>query len=279
MIITSEQMNQMHDIQLEIFKEIIRVCNELNLTYYMVHGSLLGTIKDNKFIPLDDDIDISMFRKDYETLLKEGNKIINKRYFIQSNKTDKEYPLEFAKVRDSQTTYVAELLQNANINHGVFIDIFPIDYVDNKNNGSRFTRIRRKLLDYRISSVFAGEKSFSSKCKLFVSRLIYPSWKNAVLKREKINSNEQSSKLINITGGKPKERGIPAEWFRESKKGLFEGVECLIPEGYHEYLTQIYGDYATRTLLENKEHSDDSVEINAIIFDLEKPFLEYMKRD
>lgn len=68
-------MNKLSDlqkVQLDIFKEFIRVCNLLNLRYFLVEGSMLGAKRHNGFIPWDDDIDVAMPRKDYEIFLEKS---------------------------------------------------------------------------------------------------------------------------------------------------------------------------------------------------------------
>jgi len=186
MIINNAQMDQMHEIQLEIFKSVIEVCEKLGLSYFLVHGSLLGAVMTNKFMPLDDDIDLAMPRADYEILLKEGNKLIDKSFFIQSNKTDKNYPLDFGKVRANDTTYIAKLLQNIDMNHGMFIDIFPIDNYESNSLKRKIDTLRLKLIKIRISTNFACSK-VSAKTRILrvFTTVMYPSLYKAMAKREK----------------------------------------------------------------------------------------------
>jgi len=266
----------MHIIQLDIFKHLIHVCETLGLRYFLVHGSLLGAIRTGKFMPFDDDIDLAMPRSDYDRLIAEGPKILDRRYFIQSSVSDENYPLEFTKVRDSNTTYITAVCRNIDMHHGVYIDIFPIDYVFPHTVGRKAIVFAKKLLAVRIGSVFSLENfSFKRKILSVLTKIFVPSWEKAVRMNEWLNRAVKHSPYIKLTGGKRSEQLIPAEWFSESEFFEFEGVPCSVPSKWHEYLTQIYGDYMTRTLLEDKLHDTVSVEINACCIDLEKPYQEY----
>ena len=277
MMITNHQMDRMHQIQMDILRQVIAACDALNLQWFFVHGSLLGAVTTGKFMPMDDDIDLAMPRKDYEILLAEGHKYIDPRYFIQAGTTDPLYPLSFAKVRDGATTYVAELLRNIPMHHGMFIDIFPMDFCPAGTLRRKLTGLRTSLLTIRISRTFAYAKR-SKKTRLLqaLATVLCPSCKAAIRRRDALYGAVSQGKTLTLTGGKAKEQAIPAQWFRDYDTVSFEGVDVRIPREYDAYLTRIYGNYRERTLLENKAHDDSQVEINACIWDPDKPYSHYV---
>ena len=100
------------------------VCN--NLRYYITSGTMLGAVRHGGFIPWDDDIDVGMPRKDYESFLTLTQYKQFGRYLVETARMgniDFIYP--FAKLYDTRTT----LIENARspIKRGVYIDIFPLD--------------------------------------------------------------------------------------------------------------------------------------------------------
>lgn len=59
------------EIQLEqliSLKEFDRICKKYELRYWMMYGSLIGTVRHHGFIPWDEDLDVGMMREDYEKL-------------------------------------------------------------------------------------------------------------------------------------------------------------------------------------------------------------------
>ena len=68
--------------QLGILSYIDKICKENNIKYFIHYGSMLGAVRHKGFIPWDDDIDIGMYREDYERLKAAVINDRNERYGI-----------------------------------------------------------------------------------------------------------------------------------------------------------------------------------------------------
>ena len=237
---------QVHEI--EICEEFIKICEKLNLKYYLLGGSMLGAVRHHGFIPWDDDLDVGMPRKDYEVFVSEAQRYLPTSYFLQTHITDSEYPYNFAKLRDSNTTFVEIAVKNFHINHGVFIDIFPLDIYPDGKMKQWWLEFRKKFTEVRIRDAFYFDTkphySITSKVAIFISRLLYRDYKEAVIDREKmIRGMYKGKRLANHGGAWKKKEIVPADWYGQGVMVEFEGIKCRIPSQSDKWLTQVYGDY------------------------------------
>ena len=102
------QMKEIWAVELDLLAEFQRVCNKYHLKYYASGGTLLGAVRHNGFIPWDDDLDIEMFREDYNRLCEIGPKEFKKPYVFQNEYTESGSLRGFSKLRNSQTTAMFE---------------------------------------------------------------------------------------------------------------------------------------------------------------------------
>ena len=276
MNISANQMRKIHEIQLDMFSELKSIMDNMGIRYYFVHGSLLGAIRDSDFILQDDDIDIAIFRADYNQLLEKGNSLLKKGLFLQNSVNDN-FPLGFAKLRNSNTTFIQPVLNGIKCNQGIYIDIFPIDYLP-QNTVSRFIfNTKRMIINSRINlELMSCDKRKKNPLDIF-SLWLFPDVKKAYIAREKLFSHTKPTNIIAIFSGKETERNMPIKWFEEIKQFNFSGLMVSCPIGYAEYLQRIYGkDFINHNPAYDRITTDGLVEISASILDIKKSYTEYL---
>ena len=144
-----------HDVQmvlLEMLKDIDKICKKHDIPYFLVGGSCLGAVRHNGFIPWDDDADIGMLYDDYMRFLEVVKIELqqDKNYYFQTFDTHKEYNVFIPAMKfRKRNTYVKEansLLRNrCKDGDGLFIDVFIIDYIDERKWVDVLCRLKATL--------------------------------------------------------------------------------------------------------------------------------------
>ena len=235
-------MNRLQKKEYELLKTFISVCDKLGLKYFLLCGSVLGAVKYKGFIPWDDDIDVGLYREDYEVFCEKAPEYFSENIFLQNFKTDKNFPAIYAKLRDSSTTYIEKSVEEININHGIAIDIFPLDGYP-----------RKKISQLKLECM-----------KWFYVKILSIPCKREDLKKEKIinllrkigigknSSNTAKRYTAMISKYKPVNGGFicnHGNWqgkldyfdynvLGEGTISVFEDIEVIVPEQYDIYLKQ-----------------------------------------
>ncbi len=270
-------MTELQRVEFEMLKEFVRICDELHLTYYLVCGSALGAAKYGGFIPWDDDIDVALPRADYEIFCENAQKLLPEHLFLQNHHTDEFYCLIFSKIRNSNTTFVEKSYSTTNINHGIYIDVFPLDgYPDDFKQQECLEKEKRRYDLMRLCCLNVA-LSFKSKILVLLEKLCgvhkNPSkFVNRVERYLKQYPIDESKVWCNHGNWQGKLEYAPREQYGEGTYVQFEGLSVRIPERFDEYLTQKYGDWrADPPLSEQEGHHYH------YIYDTERSYKEYIK--
>lgn len=241
------ETEKLKTVELALLKEFINVCETLNLTYYVIGGTLLGTVRHKGFIPWDDDIDVAMKRADYEIFISEAQKYLPEYYFVQSLKSEPDLPYNFCKLRDSRTTFIESSIRKFKINHGIYIDIFPLDfYPDDEKQASVFDRDNYKLTQSIIKNYTAPHLTRCERLKNNIRKIlfVFNSYKKQIIKREELYKSISDSSLVaNLCGAWGRKEIVPKKWFNEVVELEFEGIKVNAPKDYDLWLKQVYGNY------------------------------------
>ena len=270
----SNKVRELQLVQLEILKDVTKFCDERNLTYYLDFGTLIGAIRHQGFIPWDDDVDIVMYRNDYEKFIDIFSKENSDKYFVQNNHTDKGYSRFITKIRLNGTKQVERNLSDIKMHHGIYIDIFPLDNVC-KNDGVclRLRGVIIRIL-FALANLRVGKRDHFSKIKDLLKRTLrvftFP------IPRTVINKTfDFICKMSNETGGEYttsfaspygwKKQLVKNEVYSKGKKAEFEGYKFNIPSKYDVILKQLYGDFMKLPPLEKRtsHHTLDIIDFGS----------------
>lgn len=137
-----DMLRRLQLAELEILKDIDRVCREYDIAYWLDSGTVLGARRHGGFIPWDDDIDLGMPRDDYERFLDVAPAALGNRFRVTCSRSNPRQAALFAKVMLKGTRFVTDETEEAGFDQGVFVDIFPYDAVCSEPNAAKRQRER-----------------------------------------------------------------------------------------------------------------------------------------
>ncbi|SCK04688.1 LPS biosynthesis protein [uncultured Clostridium sp.] len=254
-------LKRLQNTQLEILKEVDRICQKHDIEYFAAWGTVLGAIRHKGFIPWDDDIDIVIKWPDYVKFQEACKMELEEKYFMQTTETDIYAWNPYTKIRINNTTSMDKHLSHLKCHYGICMDVFPIVAIPNSKIAKKKQALLisiYKVLCYIPYILNIHPEDSSSKAKIF--KLI-PS---GVLKklRKWLIPNKTIEKfkkclLNSITKYKFEDCEYCGEIISEPgdisifRKNIyeehiivpFEEITIPIPKEYHEYLSKLYGDY------------------------------------
>lgn len=231
-------------IEYEILEVVANICEKNGITYCLQGGTLLGAIRHNGFIPWDDDIDITMPRKDFEKFIRVCAKELPKDYFLQSYKTDKNSYKPYAKVRKNGTLFIETTDDIIPGHQGIFIDIFPLDNTSSESGKNVF--IKNKILCNvnNIMMIKAGLHKRSAIKTIIAKALPMFFLQRLQQFLMKLAGNEKDLYLASMGGTLDiVKQTFPKNTYFPPVKHKFEKGEFYIPFDSDYYLKRVYGDY------------------------------------
>ena len=249
---TNEQLKKIQDIEIEIAREIVRVCEKNDISFFTIGGTTLGAIRHNGFIPWDDDMDIGMCRKDYDRFLSVAPQQLSNGFIIQHYQFEQRTPTYHAKVMKTGTQFVESYAERIAIPHCVFVDIMPFDNIpSDQGEVNKYRRsVKRTHQLFIAKSVWKTSLTRGVKKYLYtVLRIILHILLKPVPKKYLYKKLEQELRKYNgIETERMSSRGL--EVFECNKmdvfptvKHQFESLVLPIPRNAERLLKHQYGDF------------------------------------
>ncbi len=268
-------MDLLHQVDLDIVKEVIEICRKHGFTYYMLGGTMLGAIRHKGFIPWDDDIDLGIPRKDYDRFLEVAPSELSAHLKLVNYHTDPNYHYYITRILDTETKVIEERIENYNKYTHASIDIFPIDGTPNNAVLRKiyFFRVmyHRALMSLCYKDSIDRKRPRGKAERIFlwimeripVEKLTTPYKQkekiDKLLKKQKL---EGSKYIGNIMGAYRTKEIVPAEYYGKGKMYDFENIQLRGMDMYDEYLKYTYGDYMSLPPEEKRKTHFKIIEIH-----------------
>lgn len=274
-------LTKVHEANLEILKEIDRICRKYKIKYLLDAGTLLGAVRHKGFIPWDDDADVAFTRGNYDAFLK-----VVRRELPES--MELVCPGEFhggegfydftARIiyKNSQMHEDTPMMQfyDGKLNH-LWVDLFTIDRLPISRLGTVLTLFLQKAvyglaMGHRYRLDYSG---YSFLHKVFVKVLATAGkaipLRHLIAFQKKLALKDKNSKssLRYYSNYQPDYLYVTLEreWCEETVDLEFCDTRLMAPKGWHQVLTWIYGDYNQLPPKEQRIPAHSSMEIK--IFD------------
>ena len=241
-----QELRELQLATLAILKDVAALCERHNIAYYLVAGTLLGAVRHRGFIPWDDDIDIMMFREDYNKFLSVAGEL-GEQYTIQAAETGSKYWLLFTKVRLlAPKPFADTMLTGITKDNGLFIDIFVGDYVPHRRSLAQFMVSRLLFLVTNALWVkyFPGpSKGFGRFIATLLRRVPMAAIRKTYLWGAQLWDNKPREYCTFYSYSLSDQYVAPVSYFGKPKWIEFEGAQYPIPNRADRVLNLEYGDY------------------------------------
>lgn len=244
------EMKKVWQVQLTLLKKLLDVCSKHGLRIWGDGGTMLGTVRENGYIPWDDDIDLVLLRPDYDRLVQIAPSEFKHPFFFQCAYTDRNYVNGHSQLRMDGTAAIlpGHVAAGARFHMGIFIDVFPYDAVPDDEQELNSLLHRRSVLLRRMQHIAAGWDIIHpfSSIKYLLRRSTLRDTFNEyedLFRSYRIEDNQNVSclsfqiDLHHFLRNK--------HWYDETVFLPFEGIQMPLPKGYDDILSLQYGDYMT----------------------------------
>ena len=253
----SSLMKRAWAAQLEVLEDIDKVCKKHNIRYFAEWGTLLGAVRHGGFIPWDDDLDICMFRDDYEKFSKVAPDELPSVYQLLNFEHMGDYETDDYLTRVHSGRIIRTDWDYLDKFHGfpfvAGVDLFPLDYLPRDERDIEMYREQLVLLstnamlydtfdekdrEFRIEQMerlyqikFDRTKSIKKQIFILADRMC------GMFK-------ERDADYVTLAAHFTEcDYRIPKSCYEDVIYLPYETIEIPVPVGYDTILRIKYGDY------------------------------------
>lgn len=253
-------LRQLQLVETAMLKDFAEICEENEIDWFISYGTAIGVVRHKGFIPWDDDIDICMFRKDYERFAKivSDGKYAEKYELISAANSD-DYLMPEAHWQLKGTKFIDKpSLCYKNVTLGIFLDLFILDNLADdlkeRKKQERDCFLWGKLMMIRTIKnpilPFGGFKAKIAAAILYVAHYlmvifrISPRWLYRKYTEASTRFNNVTTKYVtNFRCLEMEETKLTLDEIYPLKKLPFEDMEVYVVNEYKKSLERLFGDY------------------------------------
>lgn len=250
-MIKNEKLELAQKYLTEMLKDFVEFCDVNKIPYYIFAGTLLGAVRHKGFVPWDVDIDIILYRNDYERLLRLLKEKDNN--FILSVPGDKKHYSPHALLYSKTIEITTRDKKNGkNIKTPLYIDLFPLDYTSSDIN----KQIRQAKEQKRIKDLLYLKRGVTERTSTFARIYVYlrtllltilplKALSLALQKNMQKYSNEKDSHVVvNMASHYDYFRVMETDdIYGKPTKIKFNGLDVTGPEKAEKHLEKYYRNY------------------------------------
>lgn len=272
-------LSPVHGANLKILKEIDRICRKYEIPYMIDSGTLLGAVRHQGFIPWDDDADVAFTRDNYERFAKvvrkelpKGLKLLEP-HQLGGGRAFYDFTPRILYMNSRTHQDGPEMdYYGGRLNH-LWVDLFIIDELPENPVSAAFTKFLHKAIyglamGHRYKLDFA-KYSLANKIMAgglsALGKLVPMKWIRRMQFCAAVKDKKGTSSLNYYSNYQPDYLYVTLrkEWCQETVDMEFEGEMLMVPAGWHQVLTCVYGDYMTPPPPDKQipAHSDMEIEV------------------
>lgn len=239
-------MTEKQEHLLQLFRELDEICKEHNLRYVLAGGTAIGAVRNEGFIPWDDDVDVYMPKADWDKLVELSESVLPENRVLLFVDIDRNYTNTFPRYGSTDSCALHRHQIIGKDCAGEIIDVLTLDPIP--ADDKEYEKYRTHMMIY--SELVNASVVFGTRWEIPVTQ--YLRWlfsyhflgKDRTLRKlEKIMfsyKEEDCPRYAMRWGGCPflfdKEMMFPVTYRN------FEGIRAMVPQRMSDYLIWHYGD-------------------------------------
>lgn len=243
-------IKEIQSMQLILMKKLHAFLQDQKISYYLIAGSALGAVRHGGFIPWDDDIDIGMFRADYERFLSVCGSF-DQEYDIVNFHNAKNCDFCLTRIYFPDTYIEDESVKGTKLDTRLYFDIFPLDNVpDDDAERAAYEKeiVQKKRLISRIDVRNYHNSAKALLAKKAISLCLRP-FRSSVLKKTDALMKKYEACETQLVCSLSSQYSFAKQVMPKAVYGtptlhVFADAEFFVPEQLDAYLSTLYGkDY------------------------------------